>query len=171
MSEDRGVSFAADFSPDRTYRYTLRRAIPAPLGSRPNNLVVIGLNPSKADEHIDDPTIRRDIGFARRLGFNMLTKLNLFAYRATDPSELSTPEDPIGPDNDLHLIRECDTGDLIIVAWGAHGSLRGRSTEVGKLIGHLAHKIRHLGTLTKAGEPRHTLYLKADAPLKAMTWP
>jgi hypothetical protein len=28
---------------------------------------------------------------------------NLFAYRATDPQEMMSQEDPIGPDNDAHL--------------------------------------------------------------------
>ena len=162
------MSFAADFSPDRTYRYTLRRSLQAPLGSLPKNVVFIGLNPSTADERIDDPTIRRCMGFARRFGFNTLTMLNLFAYRATNPSELRGLEDPIGPDNDLYLTLECRMADLIIVAWGVHGSLWNRAAEVEYLIGQHAHKIRHLGALTLAGEPRHPLYLKADAPLGAM---
>src|SRR5271165_6802401 len=61
------------------------------------------LNPSKADEATDDPTIRRCIGFARSWGFGSLAVGNLFAYRATYPDELCASPDPVGSENDYWL--------------------------------------------------------------------
>ena len=59
------------FSPCRTFRYRLgRRWSDGPV------LAFIMLNPSRADEHIDDPSVRRCIGFAQRLGYGGLEPLS-----------------------------------------------------------------------------------------------
>lgn len=58
------VNKGATFSPCRTYRYDLWRK----WSDTNPPLVVIGLNPSTADERRDDPTIRRCISFARKWG-------------------------------------------------------------------------------------------------------
>ena len=64
---------AAGFSADRRYRYWLTRR----WGSGPA-LMFVSLNPSNADERHDDPTTRRDMRFARRLGYDAMTLLNLY---------------------------------------------------------------------------------------------
>ena len=79
----------AVFSPCRTYRYALSRVWAA---DKPYALF-IGLNPSTADETLDDPTIRRCIDFAKRWGYGGLVMANLFAYRATEPSEMKAATD------------------------------------------------------------------------------
>ena len=63
----------------------------------------VGLNPSTADHEQDDRTIRRCINFAKSWGGGGIYMANLFAYRATEPQEMMSQEDPIGPDNDAHL--------------------------------------------------------------------
>ena len=78
------MNTGAIFSSDRIFRYILWRT----WNEQNGHLMVIGLNPSTADETQDDPTIRRCVGFARQWGYGGLYMLNLFAYRATDPSEL-----------------------------------------------------------------------------------
>ena len=50
---------------NRVYRYWLLRRWDE---TKPM-LGIIGVNPSTADEEIDDQTIRKDIGFCKRLGF------------------------------------------------------------------------------------------------------
>ena len=90
----------AVFSPCRTYRYALSRVWAA---DKPYALF-IGLNPSTADETLDDPTIRRCIDFAKRWGYGGLVMANLFAYRATNPSEMKAATDPVGVANDEWLI-------------------------------------------------------------------
>lgn len=74
----------AELSKCRTYRYALWRTWDE---SKPFAMFV-GLNPSTADELEDDPTIRRCINFSKLWGYGGLCMVNLFAYRATDPTAL-----------------------------------------------------------------------------------
>jgi hypothetical protein len=141
------------FSPCRTYRYTLWRQLDA---SRAGFALFIGLNPSTADEQTDDPTIRRCKDFARRWGFGAVCVANLFAFRATRPADLKAAPAPVGPDNDRWLVRLARTADLVIAAWGMHGSFAGRDL---KVAGLLDNPLVCLG-LTRGGHPRHPLYLR-----------
>ncbi len=80
----------AHLSPCRQYRYRLWRDWDPGAG----RCVFVGLNPSTADEHTDDPTIRKCVGFAKRWGFGAIDMVNLFAYRSTSPKGLLTQECP-----------------------------------------------------------------------------
>lgn len=149
----------ARFSDCRTYRYTLWR-IWDDEGAKVN---VIGLNPSKADENADDPTIRRCIDFARRWGYGGLVMTNLFAYRSTDPKGLLSVADPVGPDNDQRLKEEAYDAGMAVAAWGAHPLAVARSEAVRPILER--YYVMSLG-LTKDGAPRHPLYLpKTTQPL------
>lgn len=117
----------------------------------------IGLNPSTADAVDDDPTIRRCVNFAKAWGMGGLRMLNLFAWRSTDPRGLKTAVDPIGPDNDRHLVGATADASAIVAAWGAGGNYLSRDVEVRRMF---AGRLSHLG-LTQAGQPRHPLYLKS----------
>ncbi len=153
-------AWSAEFSPCRTYRYTLTRTWDDEF--RP--CAFIGLNPSTADESTDDPTIRRCIRFAKDWGYGGLIMLNLFAVRSTDPFEIYRNPSPIGPDNDAYisnvLSNQCAG---LVCAWGNHGTHFSRGDHVRELISKLATKPTptHLG-LTKSGQPKHPLYLRAD---------
>jgi hypothetical protein len=121
--------------------------------------MVVGLNPSTADECTDDPTVRRCLGFARRWGFGHLVLANLFALRTTDPAGLREATDPVGPENDVHLSACAGEADVILAAWGAGGALCGRDDAVCHLL-----RDRELLCLgrTLAGQPRHPLYVGGD---------
>lgn len=142
------------------YRYTLTREWDG--GIPP--LTFIMLNPSTADATLDDPTIRRCIGFARSRGFGGLRVLNLFAFRATDPAHMKAEADPVGVDNDMHLRAALDTAKNanapVIAAWGVNGIHNGRAAEVRELALQCAVTLICLGT-TKDGCPRHPLYVPA----------
>lgn len=100
------------------YRYVLRRI----WNSDAAYLVFVMLNPSTADADVDDATIRKCVGFARRLGYGGIVVVNLFALRSRDPKALGTALDPVGPDNDKWIKLECSIAEHpIIVAWGANG--------------------------------------------------
>jgi hypothetical protein len=127
-------------------------------------MVVIGLNPSTADESLDDPTIRRCLSFARREICGGLVMLNLFAIRATDPKVMLRHSSPVGPQNDAVIQEYATSGGIFVAAWGAHGPHLNRAMEVRTLLRSAGVPLYCLGR-TKSGSPRHPLYLKADAPL------
>lgn len=158
------------FSPCRTYRYTWELVWDP---ARPP-CAFIGLNPSTADEHGPDPTVRRCIGYARDWGYGRLVMLNVFGYRATDrlamkkiAAPVAAPEDPRANDRALRrtVARVTRTGGLVVAAWGSDGAHRGRSAGVCAL---LARYPLHVLTLTAGGEPGHPLYLRRD--LRPLRW-
>lgn len=158
--QDTGQS--AVISPDRKYRYALERR----WGSGPFVLFVM-LNPSTADEHVDDPTLRRCIGFGKAWGFGGLLVGNLFALRSTDPRELAKAHDPVGPDADVWLTTMAMRAGLVVAAWGAHAFAQDRARQVvdSRVLGNFT----VLG-LTKAGHPRHPLYAPGSCvPLNPLT--
>lgn len=122
------------------------------------------LNPSTADAELDDPTIRRCIGFAKEWGYGGLTVINLFALRATNPKELYSAADPIGPENDASIREVAGRVEEIVCAWGAHGIFKGRSYEVAAMLDDCNLSALRL---TKAGQPSHPLYLPGDLLPKA----
>lgn len=136
--------------------------------------IAFGLhNPSTAGETEEDPTSRRGIGFVRRWGGGKLVFVNPWAGCATKPEDLWKMSDPIGPMNDFHIAavaREVvETGGFFVFAWGAVAPPRHRKYEVTarlhafeKLVRAHGCDVRALG-VTKAGQPRHPLYLKSDA--------
>jgi len=144
------------FSPDRLYRYTLWREF-APTGK--GYCMFIGLNPSTADEKINDPTIRRCIGFAKDWGYEALCMTNLFGYRATDPKIMKQQDNPAGEDNIHHIARCASEAGIIIAAWGTHGVFRCQDANVLTALRLIKVKVHHLG-LSKKGHPKHPLYLK-----------
>lgn len=156
---------SAIFSDCREYRYLLTRKwvddMPLFRGEYAEMLMIIGLNPSTADEAKNDPTVTRCIRFAQDLGFGGLYMLNLFAFRATDPQKMFAAADPVA-DNDRYLNAYAARPDvsLVLCAWGNHGLHLGRSKLV---VGELK-QIRdlHCFGLNKTGEPKHPLYLRAD---------
>lgn len=142
------------------YRYTLEREWMTGSGT----CLFIMLNPSTADAEQDDPTIRRCIGFAQRWGYKRLTVGNLFAYRATDPKDLrrQTPlEVAAGPENDEWLRRLCTQAALVVAAWGSHRFASYRLPFVEPILAERSGGVVCLGA-TKAGHPRHPLYVKGD---------
>jgi hypothetical protein len=122
------------------------------------------LNPSTADAERDDPTVRRCIGYARSWGYGALTAVNLFAYRCTDPRDLRRVEDPVGPENDRHLLAVRERFPVLIAAWGNWGRLHGRRDSVMCLLSSES-SLYCLG-VTRSGYPLHPLHQRGDlAPI------
>jgi len=151
------IERGADFSPCGTYRYRLWRTWGP--GSR---VAFVALNPSTADATRDDPTIRRCIGFAQRWGHDGVDVVNLFAYRATHPSDLRAAPAPVGPDN-LRVVRQTLQGAARVVAcWGHQGGWRDQHRVIAPL---LPHDAVCLGR-TRAGHPRHPLFVPYQTELQ-----
>lgn len=134
-------------------------------------LTFVMLNPSTADTEVDDPTIRRCISFARREGAHSMHVMNLYALRATDPTELLTHPDPVGVGNDA-LLRDAarqHTRFRTVVAWGANRMVTPERVAI------MVDAAKEAGTTlwclgtTRSGAPRHPLYVKGDQRL--IEWP
>ena len=161
----------AIITPCGDYRLLLSR-----IWDRRKLLVVwAGLNPSKADHRIDDPTIRREIGFTRDWGYGGLFKVNIFGLRSTDPKALRKHPDPVGPGNkggwqeaiqrtlnhNREVSGERDHFVPFVCAWGAGGRLMDQDLAVLDWLSIFP--VRKLALeFTKNGDPRHPLYIKRD---------
>jgi hypothetical protein len=145
----------ATLSPCGQYRYMLSREWAD--GPR---LAFIMLNPSIADAELDDPTIRRCIRFGRDSGYGGILVGNLFAWRATDATELKITAAPVGPDNDAALAHIITTSPIIVCAWGNGGTFLGRDRKVLNMV-RAYRKKPHCLQMTKQGNPSHPLYLRA----------
>jgi len=153
---------SAYISEDGKYRYHLQRIWSQTAYSR---CCFIMLNPSTADAFVDDPTIRRCMGFAKSLNFGSMGVVNLFAYRTSKPTELFKSSDPVGPENDEVILSEVHRADchLVIAAWGSNG---GKYLDRVKTVCHGIKKgLMCFGT-TQLGQPRHPLYLPANSELE-----
>lgn len=156
----------AAISPCGKYRYLLTRDWQRPLlmSSYQCSMLFVMLNPSTADATVDDPTIRRCMGFSRRETCYGIRVVNLFAFRATDPGELLCAEDPVGPLNNSYIEFHAGIGGSespVVVAWGKHPAALPRLQQLPVLRGQ---KLLCLGT-NKDGSPKHPLYVPKNAPL------
>jgi hypothetical protein len=131
-----------------TYRYQLWRKWD---DAKPLVLFIM-LNPSTANAEVDDPTIRRCMGYAKDWGFGGLYVGNLYAYRTAYPKELKAAGYPIGPDNDKHLKDMQSKCDQVICAWGNGQGIPQRIQDSFPQL--------HYIELAKDGTPKHPLYLK-----------
>jgi hypothetical protein len=138
------------------YRWWLRREWRR-IGDTYRKVCFVMLNPSTADAEIDDPTIRRCMGFTQAWEFDILEVRNLFSFRATNPKELLVADDPIGTKGDEHLQKAKRT-NLLIAAWGTWVPFD-REREALEM---LSNKDIHCLEKTKNGSPKHPLYCSAD---------
>ncbi len=141
------------------YRWWLKRE----WGDGPK-IAWIMLNPARADDQRDDPTIRRVIHFSRSWGFGAATVVNLYPFRSTIPAECRrwTASSPTTlrkkiRENDQaisEIVR--DTG-AIVAAWGTVGWAQKRAKLlVADLVRAGAPSLQCLGT-TLDGSPLHPM--------------
>lgn len=157
---------SVQFSMDRKDRFSLQ----IDWDHRSPWLVVIGMNPSIADEYRNDPTVERCLRRAKHLGFGSLVMLNASPVVSTDPKGLRD----IDPDTQLnrkvisfHIKWAAYSDrDRILCAWGSNPDIE--KTGVPEFIRAEAKKygvkLYCLGT-NKDGSPKHPLYQPYSAPL------
>jgi len=152
--------------PGDCYRYRLSRTWDE---KKPHALFVM-MNPSTADLLVDDPTVAKCGRFARAWGYGGIFVGNTFAYRATDKKHLRTVADPIGPDNDTHLVAMAKVSHIVVFAYGQPGNrtLAPRGQHVARLLIEKAGVTPHVLKLSKGGTPYHPLYLLES--LKPVIW-
>lgn len=149
-----------------TYRYRLEREVDGLLGSKIVAFVMV--NPSTADAETDDATIRKVVGFSRRMGARRVVVGNLFAYRATDIKALRDAPDPIGVKNDAHLRQILGEADICVAAWGALAklprTLRWRWMRFHDMATAAGVRLMCLGT-AQDGQPLHPCMIGYDRPV------
>ncbi|WP_442199767.1 DUF1643 domain-containing protein [Senegalia sp. (in: firmicutes)] len=151
----------------KNYRYFLTRDLEE---GEKGKVVFILLNPSTADHEKDDNTLKKCIGFSERWGYTSLEVVNLFAFRATKPSELynKVELDIVGNECNKYIKKAVESADKVIVGWGCNGNKKQgkkRSKEVLQLLSKMDKKIYSLGQV-KSGHPRHPLMPSYETPLE-----
>lgn len=149
-----------------TYRYALWRIWDV---SRPLWMMVL-LNPSKATEEEDDPTITRCTRRAQKGGAGGLVVVNAGAIRETDSSKACASPDPIGPHNEAWVRSLIPTCSLHIAGWGPKAALFGGGDRILHIFRTLDVPLYAL-SFNKDGSPSHPLYLSYDLqPERITAW-
>jgi hypothetical protein len=162
--DDRTVGSAL-FSPCGVFRTRLERVFGTPEGRM---VLFVGMNPSTADAEVNDSTVNRESGYARRWGFDRLVKVNWASRRATFPKDLLGAGVQISCDQNLRVIaEECRQAELVVLAHGVpHKQLLPVFLEaletVAVATAQHPEKVVALA-LSAEGFPRHSLYLRRDA--------
>jgi hypothetical protein len=157
-----GTESSAVYSDCERYRFALTRT----WGTSGGRLLFVMLNPSKATELANDPTVERCERRARKLGYAAMRVCNIFAWRETEPALLKKARNPIGNANNAQLHEAAGWADNILCAWGVHGAYLGRVNEVAQMLSEHEAPLLCLGQ-TKDRHPRHPLYvsyLQAPVP-------
>ena len=137
------------------YRYRLERDI-CPSGDIV--MAYIGINPSLADEYIDDNTVKNLKVFSANNNARKMIVGNVFAYRSTDVKGLSKTTEPVGIDNDKELELIINEADILVPFWGSRtklrAALRPRLDDVMAMLIKSGKPIKVLG-VTASNDPRH----------------
>lgn len=166
---------SAIISPCGNFRYRLDRTSLEPLpegdGSHPLRGKVVaffGVNPSTADAAINDPTVRKWIGFCRRWGVSSFIVGNVFSYRSTKVKELGKTPFPQGPAHFEHLMKIIEDADVLVPCWGSVGKVpKNIRWHFDSLMGTLIRSgkpVLHFG-IAKCGSPLHPLMLAYKTPI------
>ncbi len=141
-----------------TVRYALRK-------DGEKLLVVIGINPSTANDDRPDSTMTRVLGIAERNGYDGFIMLNIYPQRATNSANLSHECDSAIHQENLRQIKNALSGidhPDVLLAFGdnivTRPYLKNCLRDIVAVInGRNPHWLQ-LGTPTRNGNPRHPLF-------------
>jgi hypothetical protein len=142
------------------YRYALARGWDKSLP----RLGWVMLNPSIADADVDDPTIRKCIGFAKHFGYGAIHVVNIYPLRSTDPRGLRADDWDTQESRDINFLawkQVASACNTVIAAWGAH--------DVHPMEEAAASAFLNLECLgrSKDGHPRHPLMLAYETAIES----
>ena len=144
----------AEFSIDKKERYSLKRE----WDKSKNKILYIMLNPSKADDKKDDPTIRRLVNFTKKFNYGGFLVGNIFTTITPNPKEIDKSKGISGR-NLEELLKLINTVDQIVYAWG-------NTIEEPQLLKELVLSPKCFGKNFN-GTPKHPLYLPKNSKLIA----
>lgn len=154
--QDRGAVFGGA---EQCYRYRLWRR----WDTVRQVVLFVMMNPSTANVDYDDRTVAKCGRYARTWGYGGLCVGNVFAYRCTDQKRLAETKDPVGPENDFHIIEMAKMCSMVVLAYGKPtvAALRARGVKVEDLLLR-ERKQLYVLRLCKDGTPMHPLYLPGE---------
>jgi hypothetical protein len=148
----------AHFSPCEKFRYWLRRDWD--LTKAPISFLM--LNPSTADEMVNDPTIERCQRRAIAMGFGSMIIVNLFPFRMTDSKLLNTVDNLLGDakEADGAIVQAVELSQMTVCGWGKHPLAAPRAQHMMTLLKNagLQNKVMCL-QLNADNSPQHPLYI------------
>lgn len=141
MPLDFQIKYDASVSACGTFRWKLTRFFGESQIGGGAVLPWIMLNPSTADGRVDDPTLKRIIGFSWRWGFDGLVVVNLYPYRSSKPSALRAwlhwdewadwaARDAIW-ENQARVANDLESFDAAMAAWGSPVGAFGNEVTLG----------------------------------------
>lgn len=147
-----GAIFTGEGTPN-CYRYQLWRQ----WDDEKDFICFIGLNPSTANAHQDDATIRRVKRFAAAWGYGGIYMVNLFAFVSTNPKILLIDQkSKVGIKNDWAIADAVAKSKRVIFAWGSF-DVNGRDKEIIE-----KYPDAYCLAINQDGTPRHPLYVPRD---------
>jgi hypothetical protein len=153
---DLSILSGAIFSDDRKYRYALWRIWNPKL----DLLMLIGLNPSTANEISNDPTITRGIVRANQNKFGGFLMANLYGYVSTDPNALLKEGDFVGEFTDYYLNKMINLSSIQLCGWGSFKPVKYRAPFVLGMT-----KNPYCLGINADGNPKHPLYIGYNQPM------
>ncbi|OIA98736.1 hypothetical protein AK95_16385 [Paenibacillus sp. LC231] len=148
----------AVFDSEKKYRYLLTRKWDLTLPK----LLYIMLNPSTANEVLEDQTSRQCLYFANKFKYGSLEVVNLYSLISTNPKRLKESLiDPVGPETDKYIVEAALRADRVVIAWGEKHFFNKRDKQVMELL-----RSERIGLFclkkAKSGQPRHPSRLGHD---------
>ncbi|HHX38302.1 MAG TPA: DUF1643 domain-containing protein [Clostridiaceae bacterium] len=151
--------------------YTEYRYILGTRGEKP--LIVVGINPSTAEPNALDPTVASAERIALNNGYDSFLMFNVYAQRATHPNDMERKNNQILHAENMkafqYLLSLHKENPPVWAAWGTVIEKRPYLKQclfdmlaLGKKANARWFKA---GNLTKAGHPRHPLYMRKDTLL------
>lgn len=147
---DLTIPKGAIFSGDGKYRYALWRV----WSQRRPLLMFIGLNPSRANHIMDDPTITRLMARADSEGYGGLLAGNLFALVSSNPDILLRDGNVVGVETDDYLRYMIGMAERVLCAWGSFPAASKRATAILEMV-----SAPYCFGTNRDGHPKHPLYL------------
>jgi hypothetical protein len=121
--------------------------------------MVIGLNPSQANEQVNDPTIGSIVRIAAANGYGGVYMMNCFPCVSTDPNLVDQNN---VDENNQWLMKVSALCQYVVFAWGDFDIVRALGRD--KQIQSMFDRAYCLGK-NRNGSPKHPLYLKRDTKL------
>lgn len=151
---ENNMEYNAILSEDKEYRYMLSRT----WNKNKKIIMFVWLNPSTADDKINDPTITRCINYTKEWWYWWFIMCNLFAYRSTNPNNMKKYKNPIWKDNDKYIELYYNKTEKVICMWWNHWNFMMQSKNFKE---KYKEKLFFLEK-NKSWEPKHLLYSKSN---------